>query len=207
MAWFFAGPLLAGLAGLALGKWRQQPIWRAVFSGAGLFFCIWSTNVFPQFPPKVQMDWIAWAALLPTFSSKAGKIALALLVGWGMLPHPDWAFFAMVLAAAYGEETDLSWKSRLSTVGVSLLAGGALYTGSSARMAIAAVGWGIASGIAGGGSSLPLALLLLAGHAFAFLPDLLLVGTLVLAMVGLRQPVGWMAAAAVAANLQLSDAS
>ena len=124
-----------------------------------------------------------------------------------MLHHADWSLAFGVIAAAFGEETGTSWQSRISTLGIGLMAGGALYTGSSARLGMIAVGWSLATTIAGGGNPLPLLLLLLAGYAYASLPVVLLVGMGVVAMAGLRQPVGWAAAVVVAAHLELSPTS
>lgn len=197
MEWSLAGPLLAGLA--ATGLARRFPAkalaFRALGAGLGLFLCIWGSNTFPAMPPRVQTDFLAWAAvgmLLPRWTQGPWVLLLA----WGMLPQPDGVGMGLTaLAAALARPLTPDWRSRLGVLGSALVGAWALFAGSSARLALISLGWGLAAATAGGGSAWPLAVLALIGHAFASLPNPLFFAMLVLAATDLRQPAGWLAAA------------
>ena len=210
MEWMLVGPLLAGLA--ALGLARKFPAWsltwRAFGAGLGLFLGIWASNTFPALPPRVQTDFLAWGAVLPVGGlvrgQKLARFLLTLGLAAAMLPHPDWvAVLATAIAAMGGEAVTPTWPSRMSVGASSLVGAWAFYAGASARLAFLSVGWGLATMVAGGGTTLPLALLALIAHTFASLPDSLFLGILVLAAADFRKPVGWMAGAWVLGTARL----
>lgn len=197
------GPLLAGLVGAGLAyKFPAHSDWlRGVWAGLGLFLCVWASNTFPAFPPKVQSDWVAWVGLLPLglLAGSAWRRALvqgALMLGVGFLLLPTWKAFPVLLATVAAAQlqpvrTDIGGRLAILLSGL----GGALalYAGSSARLAFLSLGWGLSCALAGGGTALPLVLLALGGAIFASLPDTLFLALLVLAACDLRRPAGWVA--------------
>lgn len=205
----WAVPLLVGLAGVWLARRRQNENWRAAAASFGLFWAIWASNTFPAFPPRVQTDWLAWGLLLPLFwlPSRLRVAAQGLLVaGLSAASHlpPDWGAVLLTgFAGALAPETQPIWRSRASGLLMGVAGALALYTGSSARLAVFSVAWGLLSALTGGGSAWPLAVLAFAGHTFASLPDSLFLGMLLLSAAGLRQPIGWLAAAWIGVHADL----